>query len=42
MSDRASKGEYDDLGGPALKTAATGYGWAVIADLLVPEKKVHP
>lgn len=39
VSDRASKGEYDDLGGPALKTAATGYGWSVIADLLVPDEQ---
>jgi len=39
VSDRASKGEYDDLGGPALKQAAAGYGWSVIADLLVPDEK---
>lgn len=39
VSDRASRGEYDDLGGPALKTAAAGYGWSVIADLLVPDEK---
>ena len=26
ISDRASKGLYDDLGGPALKKAAEGYG----------------
>jgi molybdopterin adenylyltransferase len=29
VSDRASKGLYDDLGGPALKKAAEGYGWKV-------------
>jgi len=40
VSDRASKGEYEDLGGPALKTAAAGYGWSVIADLLVPDEQV--
>lgn len=39
VSDRASRGEYDDLGGPALKTAAAGYGWSVVADLLVPDEK---
>jgi molybdopterin adenylyltransferase len=39
ISDRASKGQYDDLGGPALKTAALGYGWKVIAELLVPDEK---
>ena len=27
VSDRASKGLYDDLGGPALRTAAQQYGW---------------
>jgi molybdopterin adenylyltransferase len=39
ISDRASKGLYDDLGGPALKTAAQGYGWTVQADSLVPDEK---
>lgn len=39
ISDRASKGLYDDLGGPALKQAADGYGWQVIADALVPDEK---
>jgi molybdopterin adenylyltransferase len=39
VSDRASKGLYDDLGGPALRKAAEGYGWRVIADALVPDEK---
>src|SRR4051794_11045573 len=39
ISDRASKGLYDDLGGPALKEAAAGYGWKVLADSLVPDEK---
>jgi molybdopterin adenylyltransferase len=39
ISDRASRGLYDDLGGPALKNAATTYGWKVIADALVPDEK---
>ncbi len=39
VSDRASKGLYDDLGGPALKKAAEGYGWKVVADALVPDEK---
>ncbi|MBI3876674.1 MAG: MogA/MoaB family molybdenum cofactor biosynthesis protein [Verrucomicrobia bacterium] len=39
ISDRASKGLYDDLGGPALKKAAQGYGWNVVADALVPDEK---
>src|SRR4026208_367116 len=39
ISDRASKGLYDDLGGPALKRAAEGYGWKVTAESLVPDEK---
>src|SRR6516162_2680936 len=39
ISDRASRGLYDDLGGPALKQAATGYGWKVLAESLVPDEK---
>ena len=39
ISDRASKGLYDDLGGPALKTAAAGHGWDVVAEALVPDEK---
>ncbi len=39
ISDRASKGLYDDLGGPALKKAAQGHGWKVLADALVPDEK---
>ena len=39
ISDRASKGLYDDLGGPALKKTAEGYGWKVIDELLVPDEK---
>src|SRR5436190_13387320 len=39
VSDRASKGLYDDLGGPALKKAAEGYGWKLVSELLVPDEK---
>jgi molybdopterin adenylyltransferase len=39
ISDRASRGEYDDLGGPALKKAAEGHGWRVFSELLVPDEK---
>src|SRR5436190_18013763 len=39
ISDRASKGLYDDLGGPALKIAAQGYGWTILAETLVPDEK---
>ena len=39
ISDRASRGLYDDLGGPALKQAAEGYGWRVLHELLVPDER---
>jgi molybdopterin adenylyltransferase len=39
ISDRASRGQYDDLGGPALKDAAAKYGWKVLAEGLVPDEK---
>lgn len=39
ISDRASTGVYHDLGGPAVKSAAEGYGWQVVAEALVPDDK---
>ncbi len=39
ISDRASQGVYDDLGGPALKAAAVGYGWRVEAEEIVPDDR---
>src|SRR5678810_1048362 len=39
ISDRASRGQYDDLGGPALKKAAEGYGWKIRTESLVPDEK---
>ena len=39
ISDRASRGLYDDLGGPALREAAQGYQWRVVAEALVPDEK---
>jgi molybdopterin adenylyltransferase len=39
ISDRASKGLYADLGGPALRQAAEGYGWKVLAGAVVPDEK---
>ena len=38
VSDRASKGLYDDLGGPALQEASAGYGWNVLESVLVPDE----
>jgi molybdopterin adenylyltransferase len=37
VSDRASQGSYDDLGGPAVKKASAGYGWEVLAEAVVPD-----
>ena len=37
VSDRATKGIYEDAGGPALKDAADNYGWIVIAESVVPD-----
>jgi len=39
ISDRASQGLYDDLGGPALREAAQGYEWKVLAESLVPDEQ---
>jgi molybdopterin adenylyltransferase len=37
ISDRASVGDYKDLGGPALKEAAQKAGWQVLAEAIVPD-----
>src|SRR6202171_299691 len=37
VSDRASAGEYVDLGGPALKKYANESGWQVLAEAIVPD-----
>jgi molybdopterin adenylyltransferase len=37
VSDRVSQGVYEDLGGPALKEAATRYGWQIVAEAIVPD-----
>jgi len=37
ISDRASAGDYADLGGPALKAAAQEAGWQVLAEAIVPD-----
>jgi len=39
VSDRASRGLYDDLGGPAVKKEAENLGWNVLAESLVPDEK---
>jgi molybdopterin adenylyltransferase len=37
ISDRASTGEYDDLGGPALKEVAQENGWQVLCEAIVSD-----
>jgi len=37
ISDRASAGDYQDLGGPALKEAAQKAGWQVVAEAIVTD-----
>ena len=37
VSDRASAGEYTDLGGPALRAEAAKRGWTVAAEAVVPD-----
>jgi len=38
ISDRATAGEYSDLGGPALKEAAEKYGWQVLSEAVIPDE----
>ena len=37
VSDRAAAGEYEDLGGPALRADAAGRGWHVAAEAIIPD-----
>src|SRR5436190_7461713 len=37
VSDRATSGEYEDLGGPALKEAAQKNGWQVLSEAIVQD-----
>jgi molybdopterin adenylyltransferase len=39
VSDRVSRGVYDDLGGPALREAVVERGWNVAAEAVVPDEK---
>src|SRR4051812_39254398 len=41
ISDRATTGEYDDLGGPAVKEAAMKYGWQVLSEAIVPDEETR-
>ena len=37
ISDRASAGEYEDEGGPALRAESEKRGWSVLAEAIVPD-----
>ena len=37
ISDRASAGDYKDLGGPALKEVAKKSGWQVLCETVIPD-----
>ena len=41
VSDRASAGVYDDLGGPALASQVKQLGWNVQAEAIVPDEIWH-
>jgi len=40
ISDRASAGDYKDLGGPALKDVARKNGWQVLCEAVIPDDSV--
>ena len=37
ISDRASAGDYEDLGGPALKETMQKVGWQVLSEAIIPD-----
>jgi molybdopterin adenylyltransferase len=39
ISDRAARGQSDDLGGPALRQAAVALDWKVLVETLVPDER---
>ncbi len=39
VSDRASRGDYEDKGGPALKSFCEKRGWQVAAQAVVPDEE---
>ena len=41
VSDRAAAVEYENLGGPLLREAADGYGWAVLGESVVRDEVVQ-
>ena len=41
VSDRASSGVYEDLGGPAVRRAVEALGWNVTAEAVVPDDRAR-
>jgi len=41
ISDRASAGDYQDLGGPALKQVAQKADWQVLSEAIVPDDEAR-
>src|SRR5207302_2545945 len=41
VSDRASTGAYEELGGPALKKVAQDAGWNVLGEAVIPDDAVR-
>src|SRR5207248_10184749 len=41
ISDRASAGDYKDLGGPALKEVAGKNGWQVLCEAVIPDDEAR-
>ena len=39
ISNRAARGQSDDLGGPALRQAAVASDWKILVETLVPDEK---
>jgi len=39
VSDRASSGQYEDHGGPAVRKACLENGWDVLAEAIVPDEE---
>ncbi len=41
ISDRASQGQYQDTGGPALRAEAEARGWIVTAEAIIPDDRAR-
>ena len=39
VSDKASRGERDDRGGPAIREVALAAGWRVVETLVIPDER---